>query len=122
VTALTCASCGLRYGRARLPEHLLSAGGASCPRCGAPLSTEARAETAPTRRPRFGSTPERHREAVRRTLAWAEEAAAEGDYRTALSWLATIEAVDGELPAGLEARRRAWATHARAQVADPAPR
>ena len=36
-----------------------------------------------------------------------------GDYAGALAWLATIEAVGGELPAALEARRRTWATRMR---------
>jgi hypothetical protein len=43
---------------------------------------------------------------VRRTLGWAEDAARQEDYSTALSWLATIEAVEGELSDGVEARRR----------------
>lgn len=39
----------------------------------------------------------------------AHDAAADGDYATALGWLATIEAVDGTLPTGLDQRRREWA-------------
>ena len=115
MTALMCTGCGLRYDGQTLPEHLLSASGPSCPRCGQPL-IEARGDLPASRRPSFGSTPARHRRGVRRTLDWAEEAAAEGDYATALSWLATIEAVEGQLPAGLEARRRAWASHAAARA------
>jgi hypothetical protein len=106
VTALVCTNCGLRYSGETLPEHLLSASGPSCPRCGAPLTAEVRGEIAAARRPRFGSTFERHRRAVRQTLSWAEEAAAEGDYATALSWLATLEAAEGKLPPGVDARRR----------------
>jgi hypothetical protein len=70
------------------------------------------------RRPRFGSTPERHRRAVRQTLSWAEGAAAEGDYATALSWLATLEAAEGELPPGVGARRREWASHVAVRPGD----
>jgi hypothetical protein len=110
VTALMCTSCGLRYSGATLPDHLLSASGPSCPRCGAPLTAETGGEVADARRPRFGSTLERHRRAVRRSLSWAEEAAAEGDYATALSWLAALEAAEGELPPGVGARRREWAS------------
>jgi hypothetical protein len=65
-------------------------------------------------RSRPDSTPEQHRAAVTRSLNWAEQAAAEGDYPGALSWLATIEAIDGELPPGVDAKRRSWAASARA--------
>jgi hypothetical protein len=71
------------------------------------------------RRPRFGSTMERHRAALRRTLDWAEDAANDADYATALAWLATIEAVEGELPKELEARRHAWGQ--RRKAAGPSP-
>ena len=50
---------------------------------------------------------------MRQSAGWAEDAAREGDYAGALAWLATIEAVAGELPAALEERRRAWATRVR---------
>ena len=106
--ALVCTRCGLRYDSAALPDYLLSAWGPSCPRCAAALEEEAQ-DVAADRRPRLGTTLERHRAAVRRTLVWAEQAAAAGDCATAVAWLATIEAIDGRLPAGFEAKRRAWA-------------
>jgi hypothetical protein len=105
VRVLRCTQCGLSYGSAANPQHLLSSAGASCPRCGERL-VEAR-----ERARRFHPRPatERHRLAVERSLRWAEDAAEQGDYANALSWLATIEAIDGELPAGYEARRTSWA-------------
>ena len=60
---------------------------------------------------------------MRKSAGWAEDAAREGDYAGALAWLATIEAVAGELPRPLEARRRAWTTRARSAKpgAHPSP-
>ncbi len=46
--------------------------------------------------------------AVRQSLRWATNAAAEKDYATALCWLAIAEAVDGELSGEWEQRRRDW--------------
>jgi ribosomal protein S27AE len=117
VPTLMCPRCGLAYHSSTLPQHLLSTSRASCARCAAPL-TEARRDVAHDRRPRFGSTPDRHRAAVTKTLGWAEHAAAEGDYATALAWLETIEAVDGEIPSGFDAKRRVWAQAARAATAE----
>lgn len=54
------------------------------------------------------SPADRHELAVRQSLRWAETAAAEGDFARAVSWLATVEAIEGQLPAGWEQRRRAW--------------
>lgn len=51
---------------------------------------------------------ERHELAVRQSLRWAEAAAAEGDFGQALSWLATVEAVEGGLPGDWSQRRDAW--------------
>jgi hypothetical protein len=65
----------------------------------------------------MGTAPERHRAAVARTLSWAEDAAARGDYSAALSWLATVEAVEGELSPALDAKQRAWARSARTRRA-----
>jgi hypothetical protein len=57
---------------------------------------------------RLGSACTRHETAVRQSLAWAEDDAREGDYASALSWLATVEAVDGDLPHEFQAHRRTW--------------
>jgi len=114
---LTCPHCGLSYDSTTLPQYLLSPRAASCPHCAAPL-TKASPDPDPDRRPRLGSTPERHRAAVQRTLGWADQAAADGDYAAALAWLATIEAIDGELPPGAGEKRRAWAATAHAAAAD----
>jgi hypothetical protein len=108
---LECGRCGLSYHSATLPQYLLSATGASCPRCGTTLSRPNRDQDARARPP---ATPAHHRVAVTQSLSWAEQAAAEGDYSGALSWLATIEAIDGELPSGVDAKRRTWAARARA--------
>lgn len=108
---LVCPQCKLSYHSATLPTYLLSASGACCPRCGAPL-TEADSHPSADRRPRLSSTRERHHAAVQRSLSWAEEAARDGDYPGALAWLATIEAVQGELPRAFDAKRQAWAARA----------
>lgn len=110
---LQCTRCGLAYGSAAIPQHLLSSEGASCPRCGAPL-----AEAGGTRTFRARPATERHRIAVERSLRWADEAAEQGDFASAVSWLATVEAVDGEIPSDYHERRVDWAarlTAARAQ-------
>jgi hypothetical protein len=54
---------------------------------------------------------------VQRSLGWAEQAAAERQYQTALAWLATVEAVDGELPPAFAAKRQAWAAAAQSHSA-----
>ena len=118
--AVECTNCGLTYRSATVPHYLLSSSGASCPRCGAPLTHAAAGGDARTSRRPLDSTMERsqrHQEAVRQSAGWAEDAACEGDYAGALAWLAIIEAVAGELPPALEARRRAWATRARSAKA-----
>ena len=64
--------------------------------------------------PRAGDAPaghpsrSRHDLAVARTLRLAEESAAAGDYRDALAWLGTLEAIGETLPATYRARRAAW--------------
>ena len=110
---LVCPRCALMYDGATLPQFLLSASGASCPRCATPL-VHTSDDPDPNRRPRLGSTPERHQAAVARTLHWAEQAAADGEYAAALAWLATIEVVEGKLPAVFDAKRRTWAARAQA--------
>lgn len=52
--------------------------------------------------------PDHHALAVRQSLRWATLAAAEGDFDTALSWLANAEAAEGSLPAEWRRRRQAW--------------
>ena len=51
---------------------------------------------------------DRHPEAVRRTLTWADESANRGDHADALAWLAVIQAVDGTLPDDYETKRAKW--------------
>lgn len=98
---LACPNCGLSYAAETLPQHLSFSTGASCPRCATPM-------TGPVERARRVSPQERHRAAVERTVSWAEQEAANGDFAAALSWLAAIEAIDGELPEEIAAKRRAW--------------
>ena len=107
---LACPNCGLSYAAETLPQYLSASTGASCPRCATPM-------TGPVERARRASPAERHKLAVARTVSWAEQEAANGDFTAALSWLAAIEAVDGELPAGVPAKRRRWeAAAARARA------
>jgi hypothetical protein len=51
---------------------------------------------------------------VAKTLQYAVDAAADGDYADALAWLATVEAIGDVLPDEYETRRAAWilAAHA----------
>ncbi|HEX5147404.1 MAG TPA: hypothetical protein VFV85_10290 [Conexibacter sp.] len=60
--------------------------------------------------------PDRHALAARQSLRWAALAAAEGDFDSALSWLATVEDATGSLSAEWRRRRQAWtlAHHGRA--------
>jgi hypothetical protein len=51
---------------------------------------------------------EAHEEARKLALAFAEHDARHGDYKSALSWLETLEQIDGVLSAGLVAKRAAW--------------
>lgn len=61
-----------------------------------------------TRYPSRSHPVDRHPEAVRRTLSWADESANRGDHADALAWLAVIRAVDGALPDAYETKRVAW--------------
>lgn len=56
----------------------------------------------------FGSDQERHLAAVARSLQWAEESAAHGDYADALSWIQTVEAIGDELTQRHRALRLEW--------------
>jgi hypothetical protein len=49
-----------------------------------------------------------HRDAVAQSLAWAQAAAAAGDYDDALAWLATVSSVVSEVPPEWEVQRQAW--------------
>ncbi len=51
---------------------------------------------------------DKHRDAVRNTLTWAEEAAARGDYHGAIAWLDTITAIGDSLPSAYHTKRAAW--------------
>ena len=50
----------------------------------------------------------KHERAVRRTLQWAEDAAACGDHADALAWLQTLEAAGHELSSEYENKREEW--------------
>lgn len=65
-----------------------------------------------------GQVDDRHSAAVARTLSWADDAAARGEYRDALAWLETVEAVDTDLPQPYAIKRAAW----RRLAEDSAPR
>jgi hypothetical protein len=54
------------------------------------------------------SAANRHALAVRQALRWAAQAAAAGEFESALRALDTIERVDGALPAEWIERRQAW--------------
>jgi hypothetical protein len=56
---------------------------------------------------------DRHGHAVRNTLRWADEAAAEGDVAAGLEWLATVEAVGEALPDEYRAKKAAWSAQVR---------
>lgn len=51
---------------------------------------------------------DRHLAAVARSLGWAQESAARGDYAEALSWVGVVEAIGDALPDGFEIKRQAW--------------
>ena len=75
----------------------------------------------PHRRPGPGAripAAERHALAIRQSLRWAQRAAREGDYERALSWLATVESVEGELTQEWQLHREVWRAAWAAQVAE----
>ncbi len=55
----------------------------------------------------------KHEAAVMRTLAWADEAAADHDYAGALDWLAVITAIGCPLSDEHLGKQAAWAVAAR---------
>ncbi len=73
----------------------------------------------------------RHRRATLQSLSWAEDDAANGDYVSALQWLAVVDAVDGTLTPDYAAKRERWrelldaarrdAAHDRRAAASDAP-
>jgi hypothetical protein len=50
----------------------------------------------------------RHAAAIASTLRQADEAAADGDYADALSWLGLLETIGDELPEDYQVKREAW--------------
>ncbi len=56
----------------------------------------------------------KHAVAVAKTLGYAVDAAAGGDYPDALAWLATVEAIGDVLPQEYETKRAVWRLAARA--------
>jgi hypothetical protein len=58
--------------------------------------------------PLYTSVSDRHDAAVRRSLGWAQESADRGDYRNALAWIRTLEAIGEELAPAYQAKRQAW--------------
>jgi hypothetical protein len=59
------------------------------------------------------SRDDRHAAAVASSLAWADEAAARGDFGEALEWLQAVEAAGDVLPDAYAARREDWSQRAR---------
>jgi hypothetical protein len=56
-----------------------------------------------------GTGPDdKHRDAVRNTLKWADEAAGRSDYEGAIAWLDTITAIGDSLPSAYHTKRAAW--------------
>ena len=54
------------------------------------------------------SAHERHLAAVARSLGWARESAARGDYADALGWVRVVEAIGDAIPHEYEAKREMW--------------
>ena len=56
----------------------------------------------------LGSAHDRHLAAVARSLGWARESAARGDYADALGWVRVVEAIGDPIPHEYEAKRQVW--------------
>jgi hypothetical protein len=54
------------------------------------------------------SADDRHLAAVARSLGWADQAAARGDYADALSWVGVVEAIGDLIPTEYQTKRQAW--------------
>jgi hypothetical protein len=51
---------------------------------------------------------DRHLAAVARSLGWARESAARGEYADALGWVGVVEAIGDPIPHEYDAERQAW--------------
>lgn len=58
----------------------------------------------------------RHEAAVRRTMEWADEAAARQDFAGALEWLAVLEAIGEPLPHRYQRKQATWAHESRSSA------
>jgi hypothetical protein len=56
----------------------------------------------------LGSDRDRHLAAVARSLGWARESAARGDYADALGWVRVVEAIGDPIPHEYDAKLQAW--------------
>jgi hypothetical protein len=56
----------------------------------------------------FDNDRDRHLAAVARSLGWAQESAARGDYADALGWVRVVEAIGDPIPHKYETKRQAW--------------
>ena len=54
------------------------------------------------------SAHDRHLAAVARSLGWARESAARGDYADALGWVRVVEAIGDAIPYEIEVKRQMW--------------
>ena len=54
------------------------------------------------------SAYDRHLAAVARSLGWARESAARGDYADALGWVRVVEAIGDAIPHEYETKRQTW--------------
>ena len=118
VLRVRCANC-----RSAVAVTLVWAARDTCPSCLAPLPAgkfrreplgdpQMRSATgAPQGVDAAGGAPGagvKHLAAVGRTLCWADESAARGDYAGALRWVETVEALGDPRPHEYETKRRFW--------------